>query len=50
MRILIVEDEPTLRTQLAEGIGASGYAVDTADNGKDAHYMGDTRALRCGDS
>ncbi len=42
MRILVVEDEPTLRAQLAEGIGASGYAVDTADNGKDAHYMGDT--------
>lgn len=42
MRILIVEDEPTLQTQLAEGVGAAGYAVNTADNGKDAHYMGDT--------
>ena len=42
MRILIVEDEPTLRAQLAEALGAAGYAVDVADNGVDAHYMGDT--------
>ena len=42
MRILIVEDEPTLRAQLSEGIGAAGYAVDVAENGTDAHYMGDT--------
>ena len=44
MRILIVEDEPTLRAQLAEGIGAAGYAVDVAENGTDAHYMGDTES------
>ena len=42
MRILIVEDEPTLRARLAEALGAAGYAVDVADNGVDAHYMGDT--------
>ena len=42
MRILVVEDDPNLRTQLAEGVAAAGYAVDTADNGMDAHYMGDT--------
>ena len=42
MKILIVEDEPTLRAQLSEGIGAAGYAVDVAENGTDAHYMGDT--------
>ena len=42
MRILIVEDEPTLRAQLAEGVGAAGYAVDVAENGTDAHYKGDT--------
>jgi two-component system OmpR family response regulator len=44
MRILVVEDEPTLRAQLAEGIDAAGYAVDIADNGMDAHYMGDTES------
>jgi two-component system OmpR family response regulator len=41
MRILIVEDEPTLQAQLAEGLSAAGYAVDTAANGIDAHYLGD---------
>ena len=42
MRILIVEDEPTLQAQLADGLGAAGYAVDAAGNGVDAHYLGDT--------
>jgi two-component system OmpR family response regulator len=42
MRILIVEDEPTLRQQLAEGVGAAGYAVDVAANGVDGHYLGET--------
>lgn len=42
MRILIVEDEPTLQAQLADALGAAGYAVDAAGNGVDAHYLGDT--------
>lgn len=42
MRILIVEDEPTLSAQLADGVRAAGYVVDLADNGVDAHFMGDT--------
>ncbi len=41
MRILIVEDEPILQAQLAEALAAAGYAVDCADNGSDAHYLGD---------
>ncbi len=41
MRILIVEDEPTLKAQLGEALQAAGYAVDTADNGVDAHFMGE---------
>ena len=40
MRILVVEDEPVLQVQLAEGLGAAGYAVDRADNGIDAQYLG----------
>jgi CheY-like chemotaxis protein len=44
MRILIVEDEPTLQAQLAEGLGAASYAVDTAGNGVDGHYLGDTES------
>lgn len=41
MRILVVEDEPTLAEQLAEGVREAGYAVDVAHNGLDAHFMGD---------
>ncbi len=42
MRVLIVEDEPKLLIQLADGVGAAGYAVDLADNGVLAHHLGDT--------
>lgn len=42
MRILVVEDEPTLSGQLAEGVREAGYAVDVVHNGVDAHFMGDT--------
>jgi two-component system OmpR family response regulator len=42
MRILVVEDEPTLATQLVEGVSAAGYVADVARNGVDAHFMGDT--------
>jgi two-component system OmpR family response regulator len=42
MRILVVEDEPTLCEQLAAGVREAGYAVDVARNGLDAHFMGDT--------
>jgi two-component system OmpR family response regulator len=41
MRILIVEDEPTLASQLAETLRTAGYAVDVAGNGVDAHFLGD---------
>ena len=42
MRILIVEDEPTLQSQLAQSVREAGYAVDVASNGVDAHFQGDT--------
>ncbi len=45
MRILVVEDEPTLATQLADGVHEAGYAVDVAHNGLDAHFMGDTESF-----
>ena len=45
MRILLVEDEPTLRAQLRAGLVEAGYAVDEADNGRDAHFLGDTEAF-----
>jgi two-component system OmpR family response regulator len=45
MRILLVEDEPTLRAQLRQALTSAGYAVDEADNGRDAHFLGDTEAF-----
>lgn len=42
MRILLVEDEPTLRAQLHAGLGEAGHVVEQADNGRDAHFMGET--------
>ena len=42
MRVLLVEDEPTLRAQLRVGLQDAGYAVDEADNGRDGHHLGAT--------
>lgn len=42
MRILVVEDDPDLLRQLAESLKDAGYAVDTADNGEDGQFLGDT--------
>jgi two-component system response regulator PhoP len=40
MRILVVEDEPTLCEQLQEFLQKHGYAVDTARDGRDALFQG----------
>ncbi|NMG15255.1 response regulator transcription factor [Aromatoleum bremense] len=45
MHILVVEDEPTLAAQLVEALAAAGYAVDHADNGRDAHFIGGVEPL-----
>jgi two-component system, OmpR family, response regulator len=42
MRVLIVEDEPNLLRQLQNGLEAAGYAVDTASDGEDGLYLGNT--------
>ncbi len=42
MRILVVEDNPDLRRQLADALSQSGYAVDLAADGEDGHFLGDT--------
>ncbi len=44
MRLLLVEDDPTLRAQVRAGLQDAGYVVDEADNGRDAHFQGDTEA------
>ncbi len=41
MRVLVAEDEPTLASQLRDALVAAGYMVEVADNGVDAHYLGD---------
>ncbi len=45
MRILLVEDEPTLRAQLRVSLDEAGYAVDSADNGLDAQHLGEHEAF-----
>ncbi len=39
MRILVVEDEAALSTQLAGALGAAGYAVDCAADGERADFL-----------
>ena len=45
MRVLLVEDDPTLRAQLRTGLQEAGYVVDEADNGRDGHHLGASEAF-----
>jgi two-component system OmpR family response regulator len=40
MRVLLVEDEPTLRAQLRAGLAEAGYAVDDVGDGGEAQHLG----------
>jgi len=40
MRLLIVEDEPTLGQQLRNALEGAGYAVDLATDGEEGLYLG----------
>lgn len=42
MRILVVEDDPDLNRQLVAAMTEAGYAVDTAFDGEEGHFLGDT--------
>jgi two-component system OmpR family response regulator len=44
MRVLVVEDEPNLLRQLRAALEGAGYAVDTASDGEDGHYLGSTES------
>ena len=44
MRVLIVEDEPTLSVQLAAALGEAGYVTDTARDGGRADFLLRTEA------
>ena len=45
MRLLLVEDEATLRAQLRDSLREAGYVVDEAVNGRDAWFLGDTESF-----
>ena len=42
MRILVVEDDKDLNRQLVASLVDAGYVVDTAFDGEEGHFLGDT--------
>ncbi|MTH98931.1 response regulator transcription factor [Roseibium sp. RKSG952] len=42
MRILVVEDDADLNRQLVSALTEAGYAVDSATDGEEGHFLGDT--------
>lgn len=42
MRILVVEDDTDLNRQLVTALEEAGYVVDSATDGEDGHFLGDT--------
>eukprot|EP01034_Spumella_vulgaris_P047157 gene47157-58855_t len=42
MRVLIVEDEPSLGQQLKNTLEGAGYAIDLATDGEEGHFLGST--------
>ena len=42
MRVLVVEDDPDLNRQLASALVDAGYAVDSAHDGEEGYFLGET--------
>ncbi len=42
MRVLVVEDDADLNRQLVAALSDAGYAVDSALDGEEGYYLGDT--------
>jgi two-component system OmpR family response regulator len=42
VRLLVVEDDKNLNRQLVEAFEEAGYAVDSATDGEEGHFLGDT--------
>ncbi|MFA5900735.1 MAG: response regulator transcription factor, partial [Hyphomicrobium sp.] len=42
MRVLVVEDDKDLNRQLVAALSDAGYAVDSAFDGEDGYFLGDT--------
>jgi len=42
MRILLVEDDKELQRLLKKALADAGYVIDTASDGEEGHFLGDT--------
>src|SRR6201990_1134974 len=42
MRLLLVEDDKDLQRLLKKALSDAGYVVDTASDGEEGHFLGDT--------
>jgi two-component system OmpR family response regulator len=42
VRILVVEDDKDLKRQLVTALSDAGYAVDSAGDGEEGYFLGDT--------
>jgi DNA-binding response OmpR family regulator len=42
MRVLLVEDDPRIASDVARALSASGYVVETVGDGEEAWFRGDT--------
>ena len=42
MRLLVVEDDPDLNRLLVNALKEGGYVVDSAKDGEEGHFLGDT--------
>lgn len=45
IRLLLVEDEPHVAADVATTLSDAGYLVETASDGEDAWFGGDTEAF-----
>src|ERR1700739_2445470 len=48
MRILLVEDDQDLQRLLKRALSDAGYVVDSASDGEEGHYLGDTEPYDAG--
>jgi DNA-binding response OmpR family regulator len=42
MRVLVVEDEPRIASDVAKALTSAGFVVETTSDGEEAWYLGDT--------
>lgn len=47
MRVLVVEDDKDLNRQIKDALEEAGYVVDTAGDGEEGHFLGDTEPYDC---